>query len=121
MYAVVTLLTAVGAIIVVYMVKQAKNSLVFYSEHGQVPIIELFFGLPDKSTFRKFAGELVKCIKLSKTDNYYTDSQTLAAELSEHRRLRDEGIINDNQYENAKARIFTYHSRFDSPLTEDIS
>ena len=110
MYAAVALLVSAGAILLVYMVKRTKNILVFYSEHGRIPIVEMLFRNPDKTSFQQFTNELINCIQSSKTENYYTDSQLLAAELSEHRRLRDEGILSSKQYEKAKARIFSSHS-----------
>lgn len=109
-YSLVVLPITIGAMLIVYMVKQAKHTLIFYSDHGRVPIVEMFYKNPSKNSFNAFAGELINCIQAVKAENYYNDSQTLAAELSEHRRLRDEGVFSDEIYEQAKANILTNHS-----------
>ena len=110
-YAAIALLITVGAILLVYMVKNSKHVLIFKSKHGQVPVVELMYNNPDKQRFRQFARELSKLIAQCQAQNYYTDSQILAAELSEHRRLRNEGALSDKAYEQAKHHIMTYHSR----------
>ena len=110
-YASITLLITAGAILMVYMVKNTRHVLIFKSKHGQVPVAELMYNNPDKRRFRQFARELSKLIAQCQTQNYYTDSQILAAELSEHRRLRNEGALTDKVYEQAKHHIMTYHSR----------
>ena len=110
MYSLVVLPVTIGTILIVYMIKKSKHILIFYSDHGRVPVVELFYKNPSKNSFNAFAGELINCIQTVKAENYYNNSQTLAAELSEHRRLRDEGVFSDNVYEQAKANILTNHS-----------
>jgi len=111
MYSLVVLSVTLGAILIVYMIKQAKHVLIFYSNHGRVPIAELFYKIPSKKAVNAFAGELINCIHTAKSSNYYDSSQTLAAELSEHRRLRDEAVITEEMYERAKTNILTNHSK----------
>ncbi|WP_455202526.1 hypothetical protein [Kaarinaea lacus] len=110
MYSLVVLPVTAGIILIVYMIKKFKHVLIFYSDHGRVPVVEMFYKNPSKNSFNAFAGELINCIQAVKAENYYNDSQTLAAELSEHRRLRDEGVFSDEVYEQAKANILTNHS-----------
>jgi len=110
MYSLVVLPATIGTMLIVYMIKQAKHVLIFYSNHGRVPVAELFYKNPSKNKFNAFAGELINCIQSVKAGNYYNDSQTLAAELSEHRRLRDEDVFSDEIYEQAKVNILTNHS-----------
>lgn len=109
-YGLTAIMTALGAISFVYMVKQSRHVIIFLSRHGRIPVVELFFRNPDKSTFNVFLNRLIHCSNTLKESNYYTDSQTLAAELSEHRRLKNEGIISNEDYEQAKRRIFSSHS-----------
>ena len=111
LYSLAVLPITIGTMLIVYMVKQAKHVLIFYSNHGRVPIVEMFYKNPNKNQFNAFAGELINYIQTVKANNYYNDSQTLAAELSEHRRLRDEGVFSDKIYEQAKANILTNHSK----------
>lgn len=110
MYSLVVLPITLGTILIVYMIKKFKHILIFYSEHGRVPVVEMFYKNPSKNSFNAFAGELINCIQTIKAEHYYNNSQTLAAELSEHRRLRDEGVFSGDVYEQAKANILTNHS-----------
>lgn len=108
-YTAIVAFVAIGLILLVYVVKEFKNVLVFYSQHGRAPIIELLYNIPDKKEFRQFASELTDCINTQKTKIYYSDSQLLAAELSEHRKLRDEGGLTNGEYESAKNNIMKQH------------
>ncbi|WP_455208581.1 hypothetical protein [Kaarinaea lacus] len=111
LYALPVLPITAGIILLVYMIKLSKHVLLFYSDHGRIPLVEVFYNNPGKNRFNQFAGELINCIHAVKTENYFNEQQILAAELSEHRRLRDEGVISDAVYEEAKNNILTYHSR----------
>lgn len=108
-YTAIILFAAIGLILIVYVVKATRNVLIFYSEHGRIPLVELFYRVPNKATFLHFVSELSDCINANKSKSYYTDSQTLAAELSEHRKLRDKGILSNKDYETAKNNIFSSH------------
>ncbi|MGD8567794.1 MAG: hypothetical protein PVJ39_06880 [Gammaproteobacteria bacterium] len=110
-YAAITLLLTVGAIFIVLMIKQSRHVLIFKSRHGQIPLLELMRNNPDKYRYRQFAAQLRELIARSDTQNHYSESQRLAAELSEHRRLRNEGILTDKQYEQVKQNIMARHSR----------
>ncbi|KPJ90855.1 MAG: hypothetical protein AMJ55_12875 [Gammaproteobacteria bacterium SG8_15] len=109
--AIPVLLVTAGAILVVYAIKQYKHVLIFFSDHGRIPLIELFYNSPSKSSFNQFAGELINAIHSAKAHNNYNEQQMLAAELSEHRRLKDEGVLSDAVYEKVKNNILTYHSQ----------
>ncbi|MCI0505441.1 MAG: hypothetical protein L0Z73_04960 [Gammaproteobacteria bacterium] len=111
MYALPILFITAGAIMIVYAVKQYKHVLIFYSNYGRVPLASLLYNNPAKKSFKQFAGQLVNCIHAVKSGNRFSEQQALAAELSELRRLRDEGVFSDTVYEQAKNNILTYHSR----------
>jgi hypothetical protein len=100
-----------GAIMVVYAVKQYKHVLIFYSNYGRVPLASLLYNNPARKSFKQFAGQLINCIHAVKSGNRFNDQQALAAELSELRRLKDEGVFLETVYEQAKNNILTYHSR----------
>lgn len=110
-YAAIALLLTVGAILIVLMVKQSRHVLIFQSRHGQLPLLELLYNNPDKYRFRQFATRLTECIARCDSQNHYTESQRLAAELAEHRRLRNEKILTNKQYEHVKRNIMACHSR----------
>jgi len=112
--AIPVLLGTAGAILVVYAFNQYKNVLIFYSDHGRIPLVELFYNNPSKSSFKKFTGDLVNAIHSAKSKKNYNAQQMLAAEVSEHRRLKDEGVLSDAFYEKAKTNILNYHSQQNS-------
>ena len=111
MYSMMALPATAGAILLVYMIKQSKHVLIFYSQHGRAPIVELIYNNPRKQTFKFFMSEPVNCISAAQSKNYYNESQILAAELSEHRRLRDQKVLPNAEYEQAKTKIFKKHSQ----------
>jgi hypothetical protein len=108
-YTVIVGFVATGSILIVYVIKESRNVLIFYSQHGRIPLAELFYRIPDKSSFNQFVSELMDCINTMKSKSHYTKTQTLAAELSEHRRLRDEGALSSKEYEIAKNNIMAFH------------
>ena len=108
MYSVIALASALGMFTVI-MIKRSRKVLIFYSRNGRTPILELLLRNPDKRTFNNFILELISCIRSITSNSYYTDAQILAAELSEHRRLRDEGLIRNAAYEKAKNRLLNSH------------
>jgi len=116
-YALITnvLLYTLGAIFFLSMLNRSKNSLVFYSSYGQIPIFEIAFNKPSKPQFRKFATELIARINNAKSNTYFSEPQILAAELNEHRRLRDEGVLSDEIYRYAKMNIFRHHKNPATP------
>ncbi|MGD8572600.1 MAG: hypothetical protein PVG89_04315 [Gammaproteobacteria bacterium] len=121
MYAVTVLLTTMGAILLVYMIRQSRHVLLFKSKHGRIPLIEVRHNNPDKQRFRQFSRQLANLITQCDTSNYFTPSQILAAELSEHRRLRDEGLLTDKQYQQVKQHFMDFHSRSaQQPHTDTI-
>jgi len=108
-YTAIATFVAIGLILIVYVIKEFRNVLVFYSQHGRIPVVELFYRIPDKVEFNKFVSEIIECIKTTKSQIPYSGSQLLAAELTEHRKLRDDGAISSNDYENAKNNIMKHH------------
>jgi len=109
MYSIIALASALGVMFAVIMIKRSRKVLIFYSRNGRTPILELLLRNPDKRTFNNFILELISCIRSITANNYYTNAQILAAELSEHRRLRDEGLIRNSAYEKAKNRLLNSH------------
>ncbi len=87
-----------------------RDSVYFRSQFGKIKLMELTNNNPDKESFRAFISQLVKQIKKSKTDSNKDDSQLLAAELQQLRRLKDETVIAENAYEKAKRLIFKHEA-----------
>lgn len=105
----VVLCAAIGAILVVYVIKESRHVLIFYSQNGRIPIAEILIKKPNKQAFNKFVSELISCINAVKARSHYSQTQALAAELSDHRKLRDDGAISSKDYELAKSNIMSHH------------
>lgn len=86
-----------------------KDTISFYTMHGQIPLVELIYNQPTKAEFHDFIVALSNKIQTLKKATYFDQSQQLAAELAEHRRLRNDGIISQELYQTAKKRIFSQH------------
>jgi hypothetical protein len=88
----------------------SHDRLVFYSQHGRVPLVVLFNRLPDRATLNAFTDALVKEIKDAGVLYPHT-GETLSEELKEHRRLREAGVISSQRYDIVKRRILGQHNR----------
>lgn len=106
---VVMILLAILALIALF--RSAKHTVRFYSSHGRIPLVELLNNKPSKTEFRQFLEQVSTRISQLKAKTYYDRSQRLAAELAEHRRLLDEGILSSAVYEQAKQKIFSQHKQ----------
>ncbi len=108
----ITLLTfMIGAgagLSLVAAIYRSHDRLVFYSQHGRVPLVVLFNRLPDRETQNSFTGALVEYIKEAGTPNTGTD-EILSNELKAHRCLMEEGIISARRYDIVKSRILGQH------------
>ncbi len=87
---------------------RSHDRLVFYSQHGRVPLVVLFNRLPDRETQNSFTCTLVEYIKEAGTPNTGTD-EILSNELKAHRYLMEEGVISAKRYDIVKNRILGQH------------
>lgn len=81
------------------------DRIIFRSQYGRVKFIEVLNGYPNKKSFRKFIGRFILHINKAKTDKGYSQSDFLAQELVELRRLKDETVISEENYNKAKTLI----------------
>ena len=86
------------------------DKVVFKSQYGRVKFIEVLNKNPNKNTFRKFLSRFVKQVKNEKSKKVFSQSKFLTRELQELRRLKNEDVINEEQYESGKALIFKHKS-----------
>lgn len=89
---------------------RSYDKLVFRSRHGAMPLIEMLNNHPDRRTFAAFLEELKRRIEAARREYGPSQRELLSAELREHRRLRDEGVLSAEDYEAVKARILSCHS-----------
>ena len=89
------------------------DKVVFISQYGRVKFIEVLNNSPDKETFRKFIAHFMMQVKNEKIKRNFSQSKFLTRELQEIRRLKNEEVISEREYEFGKSRILK-HGAFQS-------
>jgi hypothetical protein len=105
--ALVTLLAASGATIL--FLRRTVESLEFASVHGGATLISVVGGIGSARAGKQFFVELIKSINAAKTERPQERLQFLRDEMREHHRLRELGVISEEQYAQSKARILASH------------
>lgn len=102
-FIVIFLLLSLAAVLM--FLYKSPNVTEFKTRYGNCVVLSMLYNKPDKETFRKFVEE-VKLRSLSASQAVKLDkSQMMNIELNELRRLRNEGVISQHDYADAKARI----------------
>jgi len=86
------------------------DKVIFKTQYSGIRLIELVNKSPDKDAFRQFVGKFIMQMKKARTKKTFTTSRFLAMELKELRRLRDETVVTEKQYQDAKKLIFRHES-----------
>ena len=84
------------------------DRIIFKSQYGRIKFIELLNRYPDKKSFREFVGRFILQIKQAARKKAYSQSTFLSQELVELRRLKDETVITEQEYEIAKTFILKH-------------
>jgi len=88
----------------------SHDTVYFRSQFGKIRLFELANNNPSRDDFRDFINKIVVQINKSKAAKGMNQSQLLAAELKELRRLKDEAIVPEGSYEKAKMLIFKHEA-----------
>ena len=105
--ALVTLLAAGGALLM--FLRRTVESLEFVSMHGGVTLVSVVGGIGSARAGKRFFIDLIKSINAAKAARPQERQQLLRDEMREHHRLRELGVLTDQQYEQSKARILASH------------
>lgn len=105
LHTVIALLATSSVIMLLLTIKSFNNKWIFYTARGRIEILELFNNKPGRGQFQQVFGDLINNINKINSKKYFSNKTLAAAEVSEHRRLRDQGIITAEQYEQAKRNI----------------
>ena len=105
--AIVTLLAALSAGIMA--LRRTTESLEFLSVHGGAILLSVTGGIGSARRGKRFFIELIKSINAAKTTRPQPRPQWLRDEMREHHRLRELGVLSEEQYEASKARILAAH------------
>jgi hypothetical protein len=99
---------ALAAASLVLCLHRSSDTIVFYTRHGRIPLLKLINGNPGKAELKAFLADVSGRIKRARR-GWDNKQQFLSAELREHRRLKDEGILSEESYERVKRRILGKH------------
>jgi hypothetical protein len=105
--ALATLLAAAGAWML--FLRRTVESLDFRSVHGDATLISVVGGIGSVRAGKRFFIELIRSINAAKAERPQDGAQFLRDEMREHHRLRELGVLSDQQYEQSKARILASH------------
>jgi hypothetical protein len=86
----------------------SHDTVYFRSQFGKIRLFELANNNPDTESFRGFVNQIVVQINKSKAAKNMDQSQLLAAELKELRRLKEEKIVPEESYQKARLQIFKH-------------
>lgn len=107
MTAVVALLASVGSVLM--FLRRTTESLEFTSVHGGVTLVSVTGAIGSGRDGKKFFVELIKSINAAKAARPQLPPVFLRDEMREHHRLRELGVLTEEQYENSKSRILASH------------
>ena len=107
--ALILLISSTGIAILLF-AHNTYDKVIFKTQFGNIKLIELLNKYPDKEAFRDFIGRFIVQIKTARKQKGFTASKFLARELRELRRLRDEQVVTEEEYQTAKVVIFKHDS-----------
>jgi hypothetical protein len=104
------ILACVSVLCLFALYRKSHRVLRLFTLNGNLPVIELLNNNPNRKVFNQFVQALQKRIQLAHSKQYLSKDERLAAELAQHRQLKQHKIITAEQYENAKNRLFSLHN-----------
>jgi hypothetical protein len=105
-WASVMILMMASSIIAFFVFFQRSRNLVrFHSRSGDVVLLEMFSHMPSRTEFREFMRALIQHIQAAHKADSARPHQRLGAELCEHRRLKDAGVLTQDAYDQAREKI----------------
>lgn len=102
-FIVVFLLLSLGSFLM--FLYQSPNVIEFKSRYGNCVVLSLLYNNPNRKEFKEFIEE-IKLRSLTASQAIKIDkSQMLDIEMKELKRMRNEGVISQHHYADAKERI----------------
>lgn len=87
---------------------RSRDRVVFYTRHGRAPLLKLLNRNPTATQLQDFVSDISRRIEQARA-NQDGKAEFLSAELREHRRLKDQGILTAQAYEVVKMRLLRAH------------
>jgi hypothetical protein len=101
------LATACASVICAY---RLTETLALYSVHGGATLLEYTGGLGTLRMAQPFMRRLAAHIRLAMAARRSSKGQHLRDEMREHFRLKEAGVLSEEEYEASKARILAHHA-----------
>jgi len=101
------LLAVAGVIALLLFFYRSRDTHVYHSAVAGVPLIELDHNKPNRQEFEAFTDKLEAYIRKAQSSGM-SKQQLLAGELKDLRRLKDEGLLNEETYANSRTIIFRH-------------
>ena len=89
---------------------RAAETLSLRSLHGDATLLEFTGGLGTRRATREFARKLAAHIQFAATARSQGKAEHLRDEMREHFRLKEAGVLSQEQYDAGKARILAQHT-----------
>jgi hypothetical protein len=105
--ALASIAAALGAVYL--FLRRTTEALEFTTMHGGATLVSVLGGIGSARSGKRFFIELIKNINAAKIARPQQRAQLLRDEMREHSRLRELGIISQEQYEQSKTRILASH------------
>ncbi len=102
------------AIFFLVSILRSRDRIILSSQFGRVPVLELINKKPGGTTFSSFINTLSSYIQTAKYNDQLNTKDRLIKELREIRRLKEESVIAEDDYERAKKKILQ-HKAFTDP------
>jgi hypothetical protein len=93
---------------------RTTETISMYSLHGHARLLEFTAGLGVKRAVGPFRNKLAAHIRLAAAARRPMRSEHLRDEMREHFRLRERGVLSEEEYEASKTRILAEHGPTDS-------
>jgi hypothetical protein len=90
--------------------RRTTESLEFRSIHGEATLLSVTGGIGSARDGKRFFVALMKDINTAKAARPQEKPQFLRDEMREHHRLRELGVLSEEEYEQSKARILAEHA-----------
>jgi hypothetical protein len=104
----VVLMFGAAAAALLVCLHRSSDSVVFYTRHGRAPLLRFLNRNPTAAELECFVSDISERIQRASAQ-WDNKQQFLSAELKEHRRLKDQGILTPESYEAVKRRILGKH------------
>jgi hypothetical protein len=103
-------LLVVGILSLLAFFYYSRDRVYFRTRYGRIKLVEVNNNRPNRKQFRDFLKQFVVQIKNTQATRGYSQSKSLARELKELRRLKDDKVIPEKSYEKAKQLIFRHEA-----------